>query len=1187
MSQVATPAWMSAPPVDGGGTPAWMSAPPAWQSAPPVDAPAPVDTAVTDRKHELRMAARAPVEPPMGPPRPSPHGAMTEPPPPKRGFGAGVRRGFIETVPPGLLSKSAQQERRAIDYGYAERPPEGAAAVVGSVVGSLPSMLTPTTDPLHNAATLTMAAPAGSVLKAVAPKTAGALRGVGGRLGAAATHALEGGGLNALDAGARQAAEEGSNFIAEPLKATLRTAIAAGKGFAGGTAAGGGIGALGGKGFGRKGKAPEAPQQPVDTPVAAPANPPPVTPVEAPQPAPIDVEPPPPPREPIPRTPKHREAPTEGGRFEADPETYTTGQLMLAGDGPPGIGHQPIDDFSAVVVRNADGKPVGVLRYKGDTITDIAVAKEARGTFIPAQLLKEAKAKGATKAAGPFTPESHALAKRAGLIEGEAPRAQEAPTPEAKAAPEAVLEAKPVTSARRATMDEDRKALGLDELPEPERRGWETVLDEAKQEGPDYGRRLADEVHANPRPFNDKETAGVVIEAARLKTQHKTLVDKMAKATDEADKAFASAEMARVQEEFDHLSSALRMSGTEKGRALAAQKLTIDQDFDLVSVTSRARAAKGKPLTEAESSRLADLTAKLEAVTKRVEEMAAVIKTAAPAAPKVKLSTKATRKLDSIEQAALARIKARQVPRGPNTGATTLGGDLIDYGIVLAARAARAGVKGAEAVRAFVDSQIDGLDPSLRAKLDDVVKATESQLETLAKDPDLTPTQANRLRKQIDDLQQKVDDPNFQPPARKPKPTTQDKEIERLTFERDRLRRLLNQKVEDLRPRGPWEKVAEVGHTSRNLVASADFSATFRQGGFVGAGHPIMAAKATKPMFQAFGLTGEGGRMAEHRAMKEILDRPNAPLYARAKLGITEIGGKLTGQEERFMSHIADKIPLVAGSQRAYTTYLNRLRADYFDYLVDTLGHKGRVTEKEAKALATFVNIATGRGNLGRFEQAGPMLNAFFFAPKLVASRFQLLTAPLGGFKFGSGTMRTRTLIAREYARSLSGIAAFYSLVGLGISSGVFAGASLEFDPRSSDFGKIKVGNTRIDPLMGLAQVTRLVSGVVTGERKTAKGKVVPMRGDRVRYGQGRVSDAAFRFLRTKFNPMVGTAVDLADGQNVVGEKVTAQSAAIGLVTPLSFREIYESMQEHGVAKGTALGILNVFGMGVQTQSPR
>src|SRR5690606_36952583 len=83
--------------------------------------------------------------------------------------------------------------------------------------------------------------------------------------------------------------------------------------------------------------------------------------------------------------------------------------------------------------------------------------------------------------------------------------------------------------------------------------------------------------------------------------------------TDPAEVATLSAEANRIEDEFDSISTALRTSGTEKGRALAAQKLTINQDFQLVSVLNRAKAAKGAELT-------AKQRAHIEALTKRLEE---------------------------------------------------------------------------------------------------------------------------------------------------------------------------------------------------------------------------------------------------------------------------------------------------------------------------------------------------------------------------------------------------------------------------------------------------------------------------------------------------------------------------------------------------------------------------------------
>src|SRR5690606_38727402 len=136
-------------------------------------------------------------------------------------------------------------------------------------------------------------------------------------------------------------------------------------------------------------------------------------------------------------------------------------------------------------------------------------------------------------------------------------------------------------------------------------------------------------------------------------------------------------------------------------------------------------------------------------------------------------------------------------------------------------------------------------------------------------------------------------------------------------------------------------------------------------------------------------------------------------------------------------------------------------------------------------------------------------------------------------------------------------------------------GAELEGDPRSSDFGKIKVGNTRIDPLAGISQVTVLLSRLGSGQIKTGSGRIEPIRGPKKKFTTPGGWSLTMRFLRTKLSPSFGLAADLIDGENVVGEPVDPVTGTARLFIPLSFQDIRETMEEHGVAKGAAISILN------------
>lgn len=379
-----------------------------------------------------------------------------------------------------------------------------------------------------------------------------------------------------------------------------------------------------------------------------------------------------------------------------------------------------------------------------------------------------------------------------------------------------------------------------------------------------------------------------------------------------------------------------------------------------------------------------------------------------------------------------------------------------------------------------------------------------------------------------------------------------------------------------------WQKIrgtaAEVLNTSRAIMTSFDLSAVLRQGAFIGIANPIRALKAFPSMFKA-ALSDRG----QARVEQEILSRPNAALYRQSKLYLHQEGGTLAHMEEAYMSRWAKKIPIVAASERAYVTYLNRIRADSFDAMAKNLTRKGLVLPEEGAAIANFINVATGRGDLGRFTQAGTALNTVFFAPRYVVSRFQLLL----GQPLWKGTARTRGLVAKEYAKYLIGMGVVYSLA---MSAG---SDEVEKDPRSSDFGKIKFGNTRIDPLSGISQATVLLAREGFRQTVARKGEVLSLHHgakdappeEKIRYGGSDTVDVATRFLRTKLSPAIGAYWNASSGQNVVGQPVTPGQAIKELLIPISFGDIASAMKEQGIERGAAIAILALLGMGVQNYS--
>lgn len=362
----------------------------------------------------------------------------------------------------------------------------------------------------------------------------------------------------------------------------------------------------------------------------------------------------------------------------------------------------------------------------------------------------------------------------------------------------------------------------------------------------------------------------------------------------------------------------------------------------------------------------------------------------------------------------------------------------------------------------------------------------------------------------------------------------------------------------------------------RTIMSSIDFP-LLRQGLIGVVTRPTLVPKWVKEMTRIF-FSGE----AAERMQYDIDHRENSRNGLYQAGGVDFAGGPRQPREEGFLSRLIDKVPglghVVRASERGYKV-LNLIRADVFDSMVDSLAVGGKVTNAEAKVIGTYTNVATGRGPLGPFEPAAKALSWTFFAPKWAISRFQyLLGYPLYS-NFSENAPRARALIAKEYARFVAGM-------GVAVGLATLAGFDLEKDPRSSNFGKVKVGNTRLDFTGGLAGTARLLSQTLTLSTKNQKGQIVPLSGVRP-FGRDNYADVLARYIRGKLAPAPGAALDLLSGTDVVGQPVTPASRAGGLVTPLYARDVYEAMIDLGIERGTVVSLLGLLGMSMTTYDPK
>ena len=366
------------------------------------------------------------------------------------------------------------------------------------------------------------------------------------------------------------------------------------------------------------------------------------------------------------------------------------------------------------------------------------------------------------------------------------------------------------------------------------------------------------------------------------------------------------------------------------------------------------------------------------------------------------------------------------------------------------------------------------------------------------------------------------------------------------------------------------EVIGNALNLPRALMSSMDLSAPLRQGLFLI--HKPVWWRAFPQMFRYM-----GSEQAFDDLMEDITTRPTYDEMVKSKLALSNMGTKLNSREEDFMSSWAERIPgvgrLVKASERAYVGFLNKVRADVFDQLLDKLPEDA--TEQDKKDIAAFVNAASGRGNLPKtLQQSAPLLNALFFSPRLMASRIKM-----GTVLIDPRTYVTMNKTARnEYIKSILSVGSLALMI---TTLAILGGGEGEEDPRSSDFGKIRFGDTRYDILGGQAQYITLAARITSGSYKTADGDIKQYGN---KFGQTTRLDAISKFTTNKAAPIPSFVMDYFRGENAIGEKFEMDKAILSRFVPLYLQDVAKGVDESkGLGEVAAKTIPGLFGVGTQS----
>lgn len=378
----------------------------------------------------------------------------------------------------------------------------------------------------------------------------------------------------------------------------------------------------------------------------------------------------------------------------------------------------------------------------------------------------------------------------------------------------------------------------------------------------------------------------------------------------------------------------------------------------------------------------------------------------------------------------------------------------------------------------------------------------------------------------------------------------------------------LAQAILSKKGRGFGDRLLDVLNLPRAVLASWDLSAPLRQGSTLFWGQPKQAIPAMGPMVKAFvsakyaQTVDEVINSGQYAQVRRDAGLYIAPLY--------ETTAKLGQREEAFMTTLSRYVPLVPQSERAYITYLNKLRADVFDVYARQWEGMGK-TMADYKALASAINILTGRGPLGKLTGMGATLNALFFSPRYQASRIML---PVEFFRT---TPTVRKMMARNILAVVTANLAILSLIVLATKDSDEP-ASVETDSRSTDFGKVKIGNTRLDFWAGFQQYARMVCQVITGMRKVSTtGKLT----DTERW------DVLERFARSKLSPVAGLVMDILKGESFLGDEFSLEpesvkTQAFNRLVPMFVQDVVEAIEDSGIT-GALMAFPGLLGVGVQT----
>lgn len=364
----------------------------------------------------------------------------------------------------------------------------------------------------------------------------------------------------------------------------------------------------------------------------------------------------------------------------------------------------------------------------------------------------------------------------------------------------------------------------------------------------------------------------------------------------------------------------------------------------------------------------------------------------------------------------------------------------------------------------------------------------------------------------------------------------------------------------------------------KSLKAAVDVSYALRQGFKVFTQSPKQWQKSMVDSFSFLKNIGSKSKldalMSEFKAT--YLAHPNyEQLVSEGKLAFGIV-------EDWFPTTVAEKAPIIGNlfkaSNDAFTVFSQSARFGIANEMAEKQAAKlgktvQQLSKEELKSIGIVANSITGYGNLGRAEAISGALNKLFFSARYIKSQLDTFIMPFNQ----KLTDEARSEAMRHSVKTLGTIGAL-------MATAAFFG-EVETDPRSSNFGKVRMPNTDawIDLTAGIGSYITLASKEITGKTKSSKtGKVTELNSGA--FGSQTRTDVLGQWFENKLAPAPGMLNQVVGkGELYGGEEPTVGRVARELLAPISTVNTIQYMQNEDTAEAIIMAVFDTTGLGVKT----